>query len=67
MQPVDRYEVECIIAGLIEEEQIKRKMIMPSYTIANPKAMMVISLNTDLTFLAMLCTVLTFYTAFTTT
>jgi hypothetical protein len=58
--------VESVINGLSKEKKEKGPMVVSSHTISNPKAVMVESLDTDLTFLTVLCSVVASYLAKTT-
>ena len=56
-------KIESVVDSLKDKKKIEWSMIMSSYTISNPEAMMIVSFNTNLTFLAMPCSVVTNYFA----
>ena len=57
------YKVKNIDNCLKDKKKIERSMVMSSNTISDPKTVMVISLDTNLTFFTVSCSVITSYFA----
>lgn len=45
-------EVKDVVDGLVEQEEVKRKLVVPTNTVTNPETVVVKSLNTHLALLA---------------
>jgi hypothetical protein len=59
-------ELEQIIEALGEKKKVKLTMIVPAYTISQPKTMMVKSLDASTAFAAVFCAVFTYFLAVST-
>lgn len=60
---VDENEVQGVVGGLVEKEEVKGEVVVSAHAIAYPETMVVEAFDADLAFSAVLSPVITSYIA----